>query len=272
MSLTETRLNTIGSPQDSVETFLAHYGVKGMKWGVRKKEDRPKLTNKQIAQRIAIGASVAAAIGVSIYAGKQVSNYRKEIGSISKLLNERDDFSGPIFDSYGSDRGRVFRKGHEFFRSTKSLESGIKSRTFVTDSSKNAFYFDWYGDNRYKVKAIDKIKIASVKQKVDAISDRFDVSVDDIAKYSTGNRSLGARIAASRGTKRALGSIELSEVTDTVWRGPKAEKVISALSSRGFAGTRDDWDGRGATILFENAKVSFEKLTDEQWSKIVNTR
>ncbi len=255
--------------EDRLDNFLEHYGVKGMRWGVRNDKERPKLTNKQIAQRIAIGAAVVAAVGVSIYAGKQVSNYKKEIGSISNLLNDRDDFSGPIFDSYGSDRGKVFRKGHEFFRSTKSLEPGIKNRTFVTDSTKNAFNFDWYGDNRYKITAIDKVRIASVKQKVDAISDTFDVSISDIAKYSSGNRSLGARIAASRGTKRALGSIELSEVTDKIWKGPKAEKVISVLAAKGYSGTRDDWDGRGATILFENAKVSFEKLSKEQWSKIV---
>lgn len=50
MSLTETRLNTIGSPQDSVETFLAHYGVKGMKWGVRKRSDGDSKDRKALSK------------------------------------------------------------------------------------------------------------------------------------------------------------------------------------------------------------------------------
>lgn len=40
------------SPEDFTEDFLEHYGVKGMRWGVRKERDsssgNPKPTNRQI--------------------------------------------------------------------------------------------------------------------------------------------------------------------------------------------------------------------------------
>lgn len=85
MSLTESQSSIIGFPQDQVETFLLHYGVKGMRWGVRKRSDEdsadrkalkkfdlknPKVRNAAIAAvgitAIAAGAFIAARYNIKL--------------------------------------------------------------------------------------------------------------------------------------------------------------------------------------------------------------
>lgn len=55
---------------------IEHFGVKGMRWGVRKKRDTPPIKNditseqkvrrRLVAKRVAIGAAVLAAAGLSL--------------------------------------------------------------------------------------------------------------------------------------------------------------------------------------------------------------
>ena len=88
MSLTETRLNTIDSPQDSVETFLAHYGVKGMKWGVRKRsdedsKDRKALGKFDLKNPKVRNAAIAAAGITALAAGAFIaSRYKVKLSNI----------------------------------------------------------------------------------------------------------------------------------------------------------------------------------------------
>ena len=104
--------------EDEVEDFLAHYGVKGMKWGVRKKRSSTGQTNRQLnkasrrkdtealdrrideARARTTGTSILSKIGIGDKGSKSQTEYKKaredykkqkvEIGSreAKKVLNE----------------------------------------------------------------------------------------------------------------------------------------------------------------------------------------
>ena len=50
---------------DNVDTFLSHYGVKGMRWGVRK-DRKPWSTKKKVL----VGAATVAALGAAVLGTK----------------------------------------------------------------------------------------------------------------------------------------------------------------------------------------------------------
>ena len=63
--------------KDAYDDYLAHYGVKGMKWGVRKDRKRSsrqprteeqKAKRKQVAKKVAIGVGSAAVVAGGAYA------------------------------------------------------------------------------------------------------------------------------------------------------------------------------------------------------------
>ena len=74
----------VGKPD--IDELLKHYGVMGMKWGVRKQPEtkggikkRKKLTNKQkkILKRTAIGAGIVAGTLLAAYGGYKLNNFAK---------------------------------------------------------------------------------------------------------------------------------------------------------------------------------------------------
>ena len=65
--------------EDDVEDFLAHYGVKGMKWGVRKAERRDKSVQKQTVKLKKIAAK-----------------YEMKRGTKEELLAEREKVQNKI--------------------------------------------------------------------------------------------------------------------------------------------------------------------------------
>ena len=79
----------------SADSFLEHYGVKGMKWGVRKKSttsNKPKGSKKKFVRNVALGTLAGAAAGVVI------GNALKKAGTSPS----RDVLSGlPAFSASG---------------------------------------------------------------------------------------------------------------------------------------------------------------------------
>lgn len=87
------------------ETELCHYGVKGMKWGVRKQRSTTgshstdkKIKRKKpltIGQKVAIGAAATAAVLATAYAGYSVARaYAYQIRPIMGWAREQGAYSG----------------------------------------------------------------------------------------------------------------------------------------------------------------------------------
>lgn len=76
---------------NEVNAFLAHYGVMGMKWGVRKDESSKRTTrknssNKKVLKNILIGSAVVIASGAVITAGILAANKHKSSKTLDKAI------------------------------------------------------------------------------------------------------------------------------------------------------------------------------------------
>jgi hypothetical protein len=139
-----------------VETFLAHHGVKGMKWGVRKKENEPSGSdskNKKWSSKkkviVGLGSTAAvAAIAVGALYAKKHFGVSMENVKVSKpteklvddLLHEPTDV---IYATRGKQRGfGILNNG------------GLNSPLREMDSSglrEQSNTFHRYGKNRDKI-------------------------------------------------------------------------------------------------------------------------
>lgn len=81
---------------DEVDDFLAHYGVKGMKWGKRRAKfdstsDKPKMSRKK---KIAIAVGVGAVVAVGTVAAVSIMNGKKSSLPVQSLTTNRSMING----------------------------------------------------------------------------------------------------------------------------------------------------------------------------------
>lgn len=106
-------------PYASPEEALAHYGVKGMKWGVRNEEDEagdssaPKKQGLSRNQKVAIGVGLAGAAGVvgfvayKHYSPNQLSFKKPSLKEIDESLG----YTGPLGVPSAKDR-KIYERLH----------------------------------------------------------------------------------------------------------------------------------------------------------------
>ena len=111
------------------DDYLAHYGIKGMKWGVRKRRDnssgRPSKrsssqttseTNKhEKTKKIAKGAAAAAVVagGVALaYANRNNPSVRRGLNSVAKLGNRMKNKT--VDSVYDVKLNRMAKRGQKF--------------------------------------------------------------------------------------------------------------------------------------------------------------
>lgn len=127
------------------ETWLAHHGIKGQKWGVRRfenkdgslteagkkryskandeQEDNEQTNKKKIAKKIAIGAAFVAGTGLAIYGGFKLKDYYKgkKTPASNKVLDDLFDIEK--YNNYARERDKKILKETEEMR--KDLERRI---------------------------------------------------------------------------------------------------------------------------------------------------
>lgn len=111
------------------EDYLAHYGIKGMKWGSRKRRDSSsggsskrsssKSTSEpnkhEKAKKIAKGAAAAALVagGVALaYANRNNPSVRRGLNSVAKISNQMKNKTVDSLDSAAL--GRAAKRGQKF--------------------------------------------------------------------------------------------------------------------------------------------------------------
>jgi hypothetical protein len=144
---------------DVDDYILEHYGVKGMKWGVRNKKKvsnkNNKGTNKNSVKNASIVlGSIAAAAAIGIGAAYAKKHYDVKMSDVPKSKPLVENFASAManepVDIMYSSRGRD--KGYAFLRDG-SLEN--PSTEFVNSGLAEAGYesFKRYGDDNEKIAA-----------------------------------------------------------------------------------------------------------------------
>jgi len=127
------------------DNYLTHYGVKGMKWGVRKDQKRSsrqprteeqKAKRKQIAKKVAIGVGSAAVVAGGAYAaykfGPKLKNVSvKDLGSMRKSKAGKNSFAkvqSEFQNALASDIDTSVRKFNSYKQTAKNSVSLDNSR------------------------------------------------------------------------------------------------------------------------------------------------
>jgi hypothetical protein len=231
---------------DSVDDFLMHHGVKGMRWGVHKKNDasttssstesvnqnRRSLTDKQ--KKILIGAAfVVGAVGLGIAAHK--------IGA-SRAFMSQNPF---MLSDPRAQLGLTFQKGHEFVRQSKSIEDSVRSRAYVFSDKKDTGSFR--GRHDVTLKAKQNINMATAQQVRDTLS-----TVVDKRDFVKNRKTIIGKAAAATMSRQGIANAKLSTLNANWWRGPEAEKVLKRLRAQGYGAMVDPIMGGSAKIVFGN--------------------
>lgn len=244
---------------------IEHFGVKGMRWGVRKKRDTPPIKNditseqkvrrRLVAKRVAIGAAVLAAAGLAVYGGYQYQNYNAVSSQIKNRVGS--GFAGRLAKNYGKDTGTSFEKGHEFFRVSDVAEKAMKLRTYASSNKSDALAYDYLGKHNIKITALTKIVTPNTKERVDAMIEvNKGKNLLDLVKDQ---KSLGGKVALYRFQKENA-MIDLDRIINKDWSDPKAEALVKNLISKGFSATMDDFDMGSAYVLFNPKNFAYSNV------------
>lgn len=249
-----------------VDDFLEHYGVKGMRWGVRKKDNssgKPWSTKKKII----VGASIAAGLVATAFATKVGIDFVKAGIDYNNILN--NESVSPLFEAKPSINSKYLNskevsetitKGHEFIRKSTVMETKIDTRAYASASKKWSENYDSYdfGDKVMSIFATKEINVPSYKQSIDVLRDGFTKKelVGTLNRSSIGRR-LYQDVAMSKDqvSKLAFANLESrnwDKVKDSV-----VTKYFNELAKKGYSAIRDGIDGGDAFVLFDNSAFNF---------------
>lgn len=267
------------------EALLAHFGIKGMHWGVRKKREdsgkrtrsssneestttKPKkyfgLTKKQAI----IGAGVLVGIGIAAVVLHKTGGYplaNLEKGLEQSTMHEGKKTFDELLIKHGETSASSFPKGHLFTRFSKTAETEVRNGAYSVYKPKDVanYTVGWTSKHKIKIETLGNIKTPSLKTRFDTMAELVDKRNPDlgnktmrqylIAQQSTRN----ARAWVKRASAEDLGKYQYSRMTGDVWeKSPIGKHYLARLRDKGYDAMIDD---RDTGSLAEAAMVLINK-------------
>ena len=248
--------------QPSMEDALAHFGVKGMKWGVRKREDRAaaktaKAEKKQARKDFKVESKEA---------HKVFQDKTKNSGVWDKRMDQWMRAQDVITqDSYNklSTKDLTIKKGSTLYRTTQTKD-GPEGATYVSTNRNDAdiyrailpkFKFLARRENRHdgsieqKLEAVRTLKSPSEKARVDAFIELMDTPSIQLKNGKTiSGRELLKRSGFRKEVKRmdahTLGLQFYVRFTQTqgIKDAPLNTAYYNKLKEKGYNAVIDDND------------------------------
>lgn len=247
----------------NVDEFLVHYGVKGMRWGVTKKDSgstNPKAWSTK--KKVLIGAGIVAGLSAAVVGTKVGVDFAAAAKDYGNILN-KENFDPFTFASTPSlrsmyknspDVSEKMQKGHEFIRRSKVMETKLDTRAYALASAKGAENYGEFdfGKHLLSLRPNRDIKVASYRQSVDALAENFSKKeVAGLLRRDTLGRRLYQDLAMNPIDRATLGYANLqSRNFDT--SNPVTIKYLNTMISKGFSAVRDIIDGGDAVVLFDS--------------------
>lgn len=268
---------------DIVDDFLAHNGVKGMHWGVRKAEDpsNPK-SSKELVK-----------------AAKK--NYGEQSDPILEARISRQFGSGSKLNySELSNKKVSINAGKQFYRLTQHSDESMRQMTYVSTNvadreryrmalAKTGFAIakQSYKANNYEAtyKSVKKLTSPSEKERVDAFTSLLDSRISVGKRGRTVN---GRRLLAKAGYGSTLGKVDRQRFGEKYYyefasnqymKSPINTAYFNSIKAKGYNALIDDNDrnivSKEPLMILDPQgsikQISIKRLTNDEINKTMST-
>lgn len=283
-----------------VDSFLSHYGVKGMRWGVRKSIEAPAKTPMSKKKKALIAATVAVGVGVAataaiLYGPKVAEKFKvdKAANLLLKDFAENSAAESTIRNGENWTNGYLSKdvnlpSGTKFNRVASKLETEIgKNPKYATYLPKDVaryqstFNSPFKSGNTPRFKTIidssAPVRIAGQESMMKTALSNASLSSktsgrmrsEIIASYKGQANFEYMRDRVSKATNEEVAERWLNVQMGKSWKSPVSSAVLDSLKKAGYSGFTDNVDSFGgsqhAVVLISDSVL---KLTGRPMSTL----